>query len=210
GRPLPVSQVATGPDTTRSSGNSQMRWWVLVLAAIAVSSSYYESDVVGPIADLLQRQRGFSQSQLGMLNGVLSIPNVALALINGLPIDRYGPARIALWSAAIGVLGAALTAVGSPYEIMVVGRFIFGVSEGAIFIALVAGLAQWFPRSGIALATALYLSLARVGYGLSMLLCVWWLWFCVCLSFCFCFLCFVLRLLPARRAPLVPRRVVFF
>jgi hypothetical protein len=25
----------------RSSGNSQMRWWVLALAAIAVSSSYY-------------------------------------------------------------------------------------------------------------------------------------------------------------------------
>ena len=46
---------------------------------------------------------------------------------------------------------------------MVAGRFIFGVSEGAIFIALVAGLAQWFSRSGIALATALYLSLARVG-----------------------------------------------
>jgi MFS family permease len=60
-------------------------------------------------------------------------------------------------------LGAALTAIGEPYELMVVGRFIFGISEGAIFIALVAGLAQWFPRSGIALATALYLSLARVG-----------------------------------------------
>jgi MFS family permease len=42
-------------------------------------------------------------------------------------IDRYGPARIALCSAAIGVLGAALTAVGNPYEIMVAGRFIFGV-----------------------------------------------------------------------------------
>ncbi len=78
-------------------------------------------------------------------------------------IDRYGPARIALWAAAIGVFGAALTAIGNPYELMVAGRFIFGISEGAIFIALVAGLAQWFPRSGIALATALYLSLARVG-----------------------------------------------
>jgi MFS family permease len=136
---------------------------VLVLAAIAVSSSYYNDDVIGPIADLLHRQRGFNQSQLGMLNGVISIPNVALALVNGLLIDRYGPARVAFWSAAIGVLGAALTAVGSPYEIMVAGRFIFGVSEGAIFIALVAGLAQWFPRGGIALATALYLSLARAG-----------------------------------------------
>jgi MFS family permease len=140
-----------------------MRWWVLVLAAIAVSSSYYEDDVIGPIADLLHRQRGFSQSQLGMLNGVISIPNVALALMNGLLIDRFGPARVAFWAAAIGVLGAALTAIGEPYELMVLGRFIFGISEGAIFIALVAGLAQWFPRSGIALATALYLSLARVG-----------------------------------------------
>jgi MFS family permease len=149
--------------TSGATGESPLRWWMLALAAIAVSSSYYEDDVIGPIADLLQRQRGFGQSQLGMLNGVISIPNVALALINGLLIDRYGPARVALWSAAIGVLGAALTAVGTPYELMVVGRFIFGVSEGAIFIALIAGLAQWFSRSGIALATALYLSLARTG-----------------------------------------------
>jgi len=147
----------------RSSGNSQLRWWVLALAAIAVSSSYYNDDVIGPIADLLQRQRGFSQSQLGMLNGVMSIPNVALALINGILIDRYGPARVAFWLAAIGVLGAALTAVGEPYPLMVAGRFIFGISEGAIFIALLAGLAQWFSRDGVALAAAVYLSLARVG-----------------------------------------------
>jgi MFS family permease len=136
---------------------------MLALAAIAVSSSYYEDDVIGPIADLLHRQRGFSQSQLGMLNGVISIPNVALALISGVLIDRYGAARVAFYLAAIGVLGAALTAVGSPYELMVAGRFIFGISEGPIFIALLAGLAQWFPRDRIALATALYLSLARVG-----------------------------------------------
>jgi MFS family permease len=140
-----------------------MRWWILALAAIAVSSSYYEDDVIGPIADLLHRQRGFTQSQLGMLNGIISIPNAVIALYSGLMIDRYGAARIAVWSAAIGVLGAALTAVGTPYELMVAGRFIFGISEGSIFIALIAGLAQWFPRSGIALATALYLSLARVG-----------------------------------------------
>jgi MFS family permease len=140
-----------------------MRWWMLALAAITVSSSYYEDDVIGPIADLLHGQRGFSQSQLGMLNGIISIPNAALALISGFLIDRCGAARVAFWSAIIGVLGAAMTAIGSPYELMVVGRFIFGISEGAVFIALIAGLAQWFPRSGIALATALYLSLARVG-----------------------------------------------
>jgi MFS family permease len=161
-----VTEVAIGNDASRGSGHSRLRWWVLALAAIAVSSSYYESDVVGSVADLLERQRGLSQSQIGMLNGIISIPNVALALINGVLIDRFSPARVALWSALIGVVGAALTAIGNPYELMVAGRFIFGISEGAIFIALVAGLAQWFSRSGIALATSLYLSLARVGsYG---------------------------------------------
>ena len=69
--------------------HSQLRWCVLALAAITVSSSYYESDVIGSIADLLERQRGFSQSQIGMLNGIISIPNVALALINGVLIDRF-------------------------------------------------------------------------------------------------------------------------
>ena len=158
-----VTHFSSASSVTVSQGHSPLRWCVLVLAALAVATSYYESDVIGPIADLLQRQRHFSQSQLGMLNGIISVPNVVLALFNGILIDRYGPARVALWSALIGVIGAALTAVGVPYEMMVIGRLIYGISEGAIFIALLAGLAQWFPRSGIALAAALYLSLARVG-----------------------------------------------
>lgn len=155
---VPVREVAPA-----SEAGSPLRWWVLVVAAIAVSSSYYESDVIGQIADLLHRQRGFTQTQIGVLNGIISLPNAAIALVSGVLIDRLGPARVALWSAAIGVVGAALTAVGTPYEVMVAGRFVFGISEGTIFIALVAALAQWFPKSGVALATAIYLSLARVG-----------------------------------------------
>ncbi len=154
--------AATG-NASEIEAASRLRWWVLVFAALAVSSSYYEDDVIGPIADLLVRQRGFDQSQLGLLNGIISVPNAVLALASGLLIDRLGPARVALGSAAIGVIGASLTAIGEPYGLMVFGRFMFGISEGAIFIALVAGLAQWFPRRGVALATALYLSLARVG-----------------------------------------------
>jgi len=144
-------------------GASPLRWLVLALAALAVSSSYYESDVIGSVADLLGRQRGFTQSQIGMLNAAIYYPNIILALFNGVLIDRFGASRVALWSAVIGVAGAVLTASGEPYGVMVAGRVLFGVSEGAIFIALVAGLAQWFPRNGIALATSLFLSLARVG-----------------------------------------------
>jgi len=144
-------------------GTSPLRWWALGLAAATIFSSYYESDAIGPIADLLGRQRGFTQSQIGDLTAVISLPNIPLALLNGLLIDRYGPARVTLWAACVGFIGAVLTAIGTPYHLMWAGRFVFGVSEGAIFISLVAGLAQWFSRSGIALAAALFLSLARVG-----------------------------------------------
>ena len=130
---------------------------------MAIFSSYYESDAIGPIADLLGRQRGFTQLQIGDLTAVISLPNIFLALFNGLLIDRFGPARVTLWAAAIGFAGAVLTAIGTPYGLMWAGRFVFGISEGAIFISLVAGIAQWFSRSGIALAAALFLSLARVG-----------------------------------------------
>ena len=158
-----MSHAAAATAAEDGRGASPLRWWVLGLAAIAIFSSYYESDAIGPIADLLGRQRGFTQSQIGSLTAVISLPNIPLAVINGLLIDRYGPARITLWAAFVGFIGAVLTAIGTPYDLMWIGRFVFGVSEGAIFISLVAGLAQWFSRRGIALATAVFLSLARVG-----------------------------------------------
>jgi len=158
-----VNQSAAGKGCAEDQGTSALRWWALGLAATAIFSSYYESDAIGPIADLLGRQRHFNQSQIGDLTAVISLPNIALALINGMLIDRYGAARITLWAALIGFVGAVLTAIGTPYEVMWIGRFVFGASEGAIFISLIAGLAQWFSRSGIALATAVFLSLARVG-----------------------------------------------
>ena len=144
-------------------GSGSARWWVLALLSLAIAGSYYEYDAIAPIAGFLRADRGFTQAQIGMLNAVFSLPNIFLALLGGVLIDRYGPARIATWTAALCLVGAALTAIGSPYAVMVTGRLIFGVAEEALFIALLAGLAQWFSGGGTALAMALFFSFARVG-----------------------------------------------
>jgi MFS family permease len=136
---------------------------VLALASLAIAGSYFEYDAIAPVADFLRAQRGFTQSQIGMLNAVFSLPNIVLALLGGVLIDRYGPARVATWTAALCLAGAVLTAIGSPYGVMVTGRLIFGVAEEALFIALLAVLARWFPSSGRALAMALFFSFARIG-----------------------------------------------
>ena len=70
-----------------------LRWLALAAAAIAIFASYYESDVIGELADLLGRQRGFSHADIGSLNAAIYWPSVVLALVGGLLIDRFGAAR---------------------------------------------------------------------------------------------------------------------
>jgi MFS family permease len=156
--------VGAGSGAGRAFAESGVsRWGVLALLSLAIAGSYYEYDAIAPIADFLRAERDFTQAQIGMLNAIFSLPNILLALLGGVLIDRYGPARIATWTAALCLAGAVLTAIGSPYAVMVTGRLIFGVAEEALFIAMLAGLAQWFSRGGTALAMALFFSFARVG-----------------------------------------------
>jgi MFS family permease len=138
-------------------------WPILVLAAIAIAGNYYAYDAIGPVADLLIRQRGLSQTDIGLLNAVYSLPNIPLALVGGLIIDKLGAGRAAFGSAVLCFLGAGLTAWGEPFSVMVTGRLIFGIGEATLLIALLVALAQWFKGGPSAIAMALFFSLARVG-----------------------------------------------
>ena len=145
------------------SGVEKTRWWMLALLSLCIAGNYYAYDSIAPVADLLRVGRGFSQSQLGLLNAVFSLPNILLALVGGILIDRYGPARVSLWTAALCCFGSVLTAIGEPFAVMVTGRLLFGVGEETLLIALLAGLARWFATGGMAVAMASFFSLARVG-----------------------------------------------
>ncbi len=136
---------------------------MLALLSSVIAGNYYAYDSIAPVADLLRSERGLAQTQIGLLNAIFSLPNIFLALAGGILIDRYGPARVVLWTAALCCVGTVLTAIGSPFGLMVVGRLLFGVGEETLLIALLAGLAQWFSAGGTAFAMALFFSLARVG-----------------------------------------------
>jgi MFS family permease len=141
----------------------RIKWIMLALAALTIMGSYYTYDSIAPVAGMLRDQRGFSQSQIGLLNAVFNLPNIALALAGGILIDRIGAAKSILIAALICTLGAVLTAFGEPYELMLLGRLLFGLGNETLYIALLVGIAQWFHLGGGALAIALFFSMARVG-----------------------------------------------
>ena len=85
-------------------------WVVAVLVAISLFGNFYVYDSIGPVADLLQQQRGFSDSQIALLNAIYSLPNVVLILVGGVLVDRFGAVRMGIATAAICFAGALLTA----------------------------------------------------------------------------------------------------
>ncbi len=69
---------------------SRVKWVMLTLAALTIMGSYYTYDSIAPVTGLLRDQRGFTQLQIGQLNAVFNLPNIALALVGGILIDRGG------------------------------------------------------------------------------------------------------------------------
>lgn len=138
-------------------------WLVCGLIALAQYGNFYVYDSIGPVADLLQQQRGFSDSQVGLLNAIYSLPNVVLILLGGVLVDRFGAARTTLLTAGICGVGALLTAFSPNFAGMAAGRLLYGIGAETFSIATLAGVAQYFAGSTVAFAMGLTLAIGRLG-----------------------------------------------
>jgi MFS family permease len=150
-------------DKTTVINTSAYGWWILALTSLLMFGNYYVYDSIGPVAARLESDLGFTDSQIGSLNAIYSLPNIFLVLVGGLVIDRFGASRVALWTTALCLAGAALTAWSGDFITMVAGRFLFGTGAETMAVAVTVSLGIWFARGGVALAFALSLSIARAG-----------------------------------------------
>lgn len=146
-----------------TSPRPTLSWMAFLLVAIVSYSNYYVYDSIGPVADLLQQQRGFSDSRIGMLNAIYSLPNVFLVLVGGVLVDRFGAGRMLVWSTALCLLGAVLTAFGPDFTAMAAGRLFYGIGAETQNIAMTVAIVDWFAGGRIAFAMGLSLAIGRSG-----------------------------------------------
>jgi len=140
----------------RAERTQRLRWLVFCFVAAAFYGDLYEYDSIGPVADLLQRQRHFTDTQVGLLNAIYSLPNILLILVGGVLVDRFGAARITLATSAICLAGAALTALSPGYVGMAAGRLLFGIGAETLAISVLATIARYFVHHNLPLAMALH------------------------------------------------------
>lgn len=140
-----------------------LRWAIVILLGIGLFANYYVYDSIAPLAKTLEQDLGFSDSAIGTLNGIYSIPNMIMVLLGGLLIDRIGTRKATVIFAAICLLGAVVTAMFSSLWGMAIGRLIFGLGAESMIVASSTAIAKWFKGKELSFAFAMKITLSRVG-----------------------------------------------
>lgn len=110
--------------------SATMRWTALLLLAVAMFCSYIFMDILSPIKDLMQSERGWDSKAFGTYQGAETFLNVFIffLIFAGIILDKMGVRFTALLSGIVMLVGAVI-------------KF-FAVSNS--FIG--SGLEEWFTN----------------------------------------------------------------
>jgi MFS family permease len=136
---------------------------VLIFISLAMFGNYYVYDCIAPIADLLSKQLGFSDSNIGLLQAIYSFPNMIMVLIGGYLVDRIGARRAILLFGSICFVGAIIPALSGALPLMAAGRLIFGIGAESLIVAVTTAIAKWFRGKELSFAFGINLTIARLG-----------------------------------------------
>jgi len=125
--------------------------------------NYYIYDSISPLADLLVKQLKFTDANIGLLQGIYSVPNVFMVLIGGIIIDKIGTRISTFIFTLLCLTGAVITASFSDLTMMAVGRLIFGLGAESMIVAITTVIGRWFKGKQLSFAFGLNLTLARLG-----------------------------------------------
>src|SRR6202051_4685343 len=118
-------------ETVRPDPSRGFRWVVLIFISLTMFGNYYVYDCIAPVADLLAKQLGFSESNIGLLQAIYSIPNVVMVLIGGYIVDRIGTRKAIFIFGTLCFIGSMGTCLLGAFRGMGAGGGGFWLGGGA-------------------------------------------------------------------------------
>lgn len=140
-----------------------LRYLILFLVSVAMFGNYYIYDSISPVADLLAKQLNFSDSNIGLLNAIYSLPNLVMVVIGGVIIDKLGTRLSSFIFAFLCLIGAVVTTIEGSLAVMATGRLIFGLGAESLIVAATTVIGKWFRGKELSFAFGLNISIARLG-----------------------------------------------
>jgi MFS family permease len=149
--------------TARPEPSRWFRWLVLVFVSLTMLGNYYVYDCIAPIADLLAKQLGFSDSNIGLLQAIYSLPNVVMVLIGGYVVDRIGTRKAIFLFGVLCFVGSIVTTLSGALSVMAIGRLLFGLGAESLIVAVTTAVAKWFRGKELSFAFGINLMISRAG-----------------------------------------------
>ncbi|KAL7503420.1 hypothetical protein ACHAWX_000583 [Stephanocyclus meneghinianus] len=168
--PLTASQ--RGLDVSNRSlkkSSLRSRWLVLVLCCILMSANYYAYDIPAALHQQIQTYMPPSpnfETKFNLLYTAYSLPNTILPLFGGNTVDKYGAPKCQTIFAMTVFIGSSLLSIGvtsQSWNLMYLGRFVFGIGAESLGVAQSTVLSEWFEGKEAALAMGIALSVSRLG-----------------------------------------------
>jgi MFS family permease len=150
-------------ETPRPEPTRAFRWLVLIFVSLTMFGNYYVYDCIAPIADLLAKQLGFSDSNIGLLQAIYSIPNVFMVVIGGYIVDRIGTRKAIFIFGTLCFIGSFVTVLSGTLAVMATGRLIFGLGAESLIVAVTTAVAKWFRGKELSFAFGINLMISRAG-----------------------------------------------
>lgn len=146
------------------------RWTALIVLTGINLLNYIDRYIFSALAPAMQKDLGFTDTELGLLGSAFILAYIVLAPVCGWWGDRGSRPKImavgvAVWSAATALSGVARTFTGQ-----LLARVAVGVGESAYSVIAPSSIADLFPKSARGRVFAIYSGAIPVGSALGYVL----------------------------------------
>ena len=139
---------AVGDEEDTSAGiPRRYAWIVFALTFGLLISDYMSRQVLNAVFPTLKSEWALSDSQLGLLSGIVALMVGLLTFPLSLMADRFGRVKSLALMAMLWSLATLGCALAENYQHMLIARFMVGVGEAAYGSVGIAVVVSVFPKS---------------------------------------------------------------
>ncbi|WP_294083376.1 MFS transporter [Proteiniphilum sp. UBA5384] len=161
------------------------RWTALFIVSFTMMCGYFLTDIMAPLAGLLEGQLGWSRAEYGTFTSSYGWFNVFLLMLifGGIILDKLGVRLTGMGAAAVMVIGAAIkywaissdslrgtTLLGLDGQVLMASigfaTFAVGVEVAGITVSKI--IVKWFKGKELATAMGMEMAMARIGTALAL------------------------------------------
>ncbi|CAO3615537.1 unnamed protein product [Cunninghamella blakesleeana] len=137
----------------------------LMCALLLAVGSHFAAHTLGAMKNTIKQEFDISNSQYGVIQSSVSIVNTILPVMGGIVIDSFGTGPGSIITTVLITFGNILVALSthsSNWNIMIIGRILYGIGSGTVVIVQETILSQWFKGRSLAAVISLMLTVSRL------------------------------------------------